>query len=119
MSKQLLKQAFDYIDNVPDDRCWGDYRDHNALKEALSKAIAAPEPEPLHDSDCSQHNMPAYPNEPCDCSIAPVLVCVERGRVWIKRGTQSFMLAYDADHDADAEWYAGQLRDALSILHLM
>lgn len=23
----------------------------------------------IHDSDCAQHNMPAYPNGPCDCSI--------------------------------------------------
>ena len=22
----------------------------------------------VHDSDCSMHNMPAYPNGPCDCS---------------------------------------------------
>lgn len=22
-----------------------------------------------HDSDCATHNMPAYPNEPCDCSL--------------------------------------------------
>lgn len=21
----------------------------------------------MHMSDCSVHNMPAYPNEPCDC----------------------------------------------------
>jgi len=21
-----------------------------------------------HDSDCAQHNEPAYPNGPCDCS---------------------------------------------------
>lgn len=68
----------------------------------------------LHDSDCSVHNMPAYPNEPCDCSIAPVQVCVERGRVWIKRGTQSFMLAYEDDENT--EWYANQLRKALSII---
>lgn len=24
----------------------------------------------VHDSDCSLHNMPAYPNGPCDCSVA-------------------------------------------------
>ena len=24
----------------------------------------------IHDSDCSMHNMPAYPNEPCDCSVS-------------------------------------------------
>ncbi len=25
-----------------------------------------------HDSDCSVHNMPAYPNGPCDCVVLPV-----------------------------------------------
>jgi len=24
----------------------------------------------LHDSDCAVHNMPAYPNGPCDCSVS-------------------------------------------------
>ncbi|KKK95941.1 hypothetical protein LCGC14_2667800 [marine sediment metagenome] len=24
-----------------------------------------------HDSDCSVHNMPAYPNGPCDCVELP------------------------------------------------
>lgn len=24
----------------------------------------------IHDSDCSMHNMPAYPNGPCDCSVS-------------------------------------------------
>lgn len=23
----------------------------------------------FHDSDCALHNMPAYPNGPCDCSV--------------------------------------------------
>lgn len=47
MSKQLLQQALDYVENVPDDRCWGDYRDHQALEDALRAAISAPEPEPV------------------------------------------------------------------------
>lgn len=25
-----------------------------------------------HDSDCATHNMPAYPNGPCDCRLKPV-----------------------------------------------
>lgn len=44
---------------------------------------------------------------------SPVQVVVERGRVWIVRGDQSFMLAY---HDTDVEglnWYANKLRKAL------
>jgi len=45
---------------------------------------------------------------------APAQVCVERGRVWIKRGVQSFMLAYEDDENT--EWYANQLRKALSII---
>lgn len=24
----------------------------------------------LHDSDCSVHNEPAYPNGPCDCRLS-------------------------------------------------
>lgn len=24
----------------------------------------------IHDSDCATHNMPAYPNGPCDCTVA-------------------------------------------------
>lgn len=46
MTKQLLQQALDYVENVPDDRCWGNYRDHHVLEEALRAAIAAAEPEP-------------------------------------------------------------------------
>jgi hypothetical protein len=28
-----------------------------------------PDMQSIHDSDCALHNMPAYPNEPCDCSL--------------------------------------------------
>jgi hypothetical protein len=31
---------------------------------------AQPVPVDLHDSDCSTHNEPAYPNGPCDCSLS-------------------------------------------------
>jgi hypothetical protein len=34
-----------------------------ALKPALERCCN-------HDSDCAVHSMPAYPNEPCDCSLA-------------------------------------------------
>lgn len=44
-----------------------------------------------------------------------VEVVVERGRVWIRRGVQSFMLAYDVDTDEERQWYAGQLRNALGV----
>lgn len=40
-------------------------------------------------------------------------VTVERHRVWIKRGVQSFMLAYEADTDDELQWYAGQVRGIL------
>jgi hypothetical protein len=43
-----------------------------------------------------------------------VQVVVERERVWVKRGVQSFMLAYEAETDAEREWYAGQLRSLLA-----
>jgi hypothetical protein len=40
-------------------------------------------------------------------------VKVERGRVWIVAGNQSFMLAHEGDAE-ELNWYAGQLRTALS-----
>jgi hypothetical protein len=40
---------------------------------------------------------------------------VERDRVWIKRGVQSFVLAYDSDVEEERQWYAQQLRSALGI----
>lgn len=43
MTKQLLQRALDYVENVPDDRCWGDYQDHAALETELRAAIDAPE----------------------------------------------------------------------------
>lgn len=46
-------------------------------------------------------------------SEEPVSVVVERGHVWIKRGVQSFKLAYEADTDEEREWYAERLRSAL------
>ena len=47
----------------------------------------------------------------------PLTVKVERNRVWIVRGNQSFMLDYAADEGddpAEIEWYANQLRAVLS-----
>ena len=44
-------------------------------------------------------------------SAKSVQVVVDRSRVWIKRGVQSFMLAYDEAENA--EWYAGMLRKCL------
>ncbi len=40
-------------------------------------------------------------------------VVVERGRVWIKRGHQSFMLAYEEDDHSARENYARMLREVL------
>jgi hypothetical protein len=50
------------------------------------------------------------PTPPADAQIT---VEVERGRVWIKRGVQSWMLAYKEDEPAAVEWYAQTLRAAL------
>jgi len=50
------------------------------------------------------------PTPPAD---ARATVEVERGRVWIKRGVQSWMLAYKEDEPAAVEWYAQTLRAAL------
>jgi hypothetical protein len=44
---------------------------------------------------------------------AQITVEVERGRVWIKRGVQQWMLAYDEDEPSAVEWYAQTLRAAL------
>jgi hypothetical protein len=43
----------------------------------------------------------------------PVIVKVERNHVWIIKGVQSFMLAYEADTEEELNWYANQLRTAL------
>lgn len=43
-----------------------------------------------------------------------LIVKVDRGRVWIERGHQSFMLAYDDQEPGQLEWYAGQLRRVLA-----
>lgn len=34
----------------------------------------------LHDSDCATHNMPAYPNGPCDCGAALAQEVVKSSR---------------------------------------
>lgn len=68
----------------------------------------------LHDSDCELHNPPAYPATQCTCGAGSSLVHVEHGRVWIKVGNRSFMLAYEPDNDEDAAWYAKQLADTIS-----
>jgi hypothetical protein len=40
---------------------------------------------------------------------------IEAGRIWIKRGGQSFMLAYDAESDDEQQWYARMLRRVLGL----
>lgn len=45
--------------------------------------------------------------------LKPVTVEVRRNRVWIVRGVQSFMLAYEADTDNELNWYAEKLCSAL------
>lgn len=42
--------------------------------EVVNNAAAPIKSAPMHDSDCSQHNEPAYPNEPCDCSVSGKVV---------------------------------------------
>lgn len=44
-----------------------------------------------------------------------VQVNIINGYVWIQRGVQSFMLAYEAETDRDSERYANQLRAALGL----
>jgi hypothetical protein len=43
----------------------------NAITEQEYQDISTTAPTaPSHDSDCAQQNMPAYPNEPCNCSLS-------------------------------------------------
>jgi hypothetical protein len=60
---------------------------------------------------------PTAPAEQQSAQAAPepiaVEVSVKRNRVWIVRGNQSFMLAYEGETDEELNWYAGQLRGAL------
>ncbi len=55
-------------ENTPEDAAMdGGYRErlrlaHEFIEGVLQTAI--------HDSDCALHNMPAYPNGPCDCSLS-------------------------------------------------
>lgn len=37
------------------------------VNSALGCQCAACRAGPKHDSDCAVHNMPAYPNGPCNC----------------------------------------------------
>jgi hypothetical protein len=65
---EVLKQAIDYIENVPDDRDSVGHIDRHALVAALKERLAQPEQEPLaHWSDCAVHSEPAYPKSECDC----------------------------------------------------
>jgi hypothetical protein len=54
----------------------------------------------------------AEPEADAPAPAPAVQVVVDRERVWIKRGVQSFMLAYEGDK-AECDWYAEQLRAAL------
>jgi len=65
------------------------------------------------DHDCPDCDGKGYTLRAAPAAPA-VQVVVERERVWVKRGVQSFMLAYEAETDVEREWYAGQLRAALS-----
>ena len=47
-------------------------------------------------------------------SDKPVTVVIDRGRVWIKRGVQSFLLDYEGETDDELNWYAQRLREALA-----
>jgi hypothetical protein len=90
------------------------------LAEALPPLPGHPEPRTMKWSElelraireygmqCAREALASYEAEPA------VQVVVERERVWVKRGVQSFMLAYEAETDVEREWYAGQLRAALS-----
>lgn len=46
-------------------------RRDDAAKAWNTRAFSTPTI--LHDSDCAKHNMPAYPNGPCDCRADTIL----------------------------------------------
>lgn len=54
----------------------------------------------------AQHNAPG---------AEPLEVLVDRGRVWLRRGHQSFMLDYDSKVPLELHWYANQLRGMLAL----
>lgn len=56
----------------------------------------------------------AHQSEQRRAPLSDAEVTVERDRVWIKRGNQSFMLAYESDEPTERDWYADQLRAALA-----
>lgn len=85
--------------------------------KALAEALRAIVPNMTDPDDRLRaiQALDAFEQAQAETKPAPaVQVVVERERVWIKRGVQSFMLAYEAETDAEREWYAGQLRAALS-----
>ena len=66
---EVLKQAIDYIENVPDDRDSVGHIDRDALVVALNQSIKElKSQEPVaHWSDCAVHSEPAYPKCECNC----------------------------------------------------
>lgn len=64
--EQLPPDVFSRISSEAEhrvDRATADYLRQAGLAEILRESRK-------HDSDCSVHNMPALPNQPCDCGIA-------------------------------------------------
>jgi hypothetical protein len=49
---------------------------------------------------------------------APVHIRVARGRVWIVKGVQQFMMAYEWDEQDELDWYVGQIQKVLSSIGL-
>ena len=83
-------------------RQWYDEKAVDDAIKALTAVLAAPPPPAPQKAE--------PPTPPADAQIT---VEVERGRVWIKRGNQSWILAYDDDDPVAVEWYAKTLRAAL------
>lgn len=76
------------------------------------------EPSPMHDSDCSTHNAPAYPSGACDCSIKAASEAVaEQALLKVLRAIQRYLPPDGVDgHDTLAEiigivdpWPLGEL----------
>ena len=98
MSNQLASELDALIESDPD--AAERLIEKHLARIALKKRLAARQALAAHE---------AVKPEPSQLSVY-----IERKQVWIKRGTQFFRLAYEAETEAEREWYAGQLRKALA-----
>lgn len=72
-----------------------------------SDDVAAQHTIDRHDSDCATHNMPAYPNGPCNCSLSnttnltqdqrkALAICRKSGRVSVSEVQRKMAIGFNA-----------------------